>query len=233
MWWFAALHARVRDALSRRPGRADLPVLDAGCGTGGLLRRLGSAMPARLLAGIDFSPAAISLARRKNQGPLAIASVSSLPFPARAFGAVVSLDVLCHRDVLPDLALAEFHRVLAPGGTLVVNLPAHRWLYSTHDVQVHNARRYERDELRGMLSAAGFVEVDVHHWNSLPFPMMVLQRLVLARWHGDGARSDVAEFPPAVDRFLRVLMAWEARLLASGMRMPFGGSLLAIATRPG
>ena len=36
MWWYRALHARIADALRATSGR----VLDAGCGTGGLLARL-------------------------------------------------------------------------------------------------------------------------------------------------------------------------------------------------
>ena len=232
MWWFAAVHALVEGALRRRPGREELPLLDAGCGTGGLLHALEARMAPRPMVGIDVSPAAISRARRKSRTPLAIASVSALPFSEQAFGAVVSIDVLCHREVPPARALEEFHRILAPGGTLVLNLPAYRWLYSAHDIRVHNARRFERSEIRAMLSTSGFVEVDVGHWNTLPFPLMVLQRLVLARRRDADAESDVMEFSPMIDRMLRVLMSGERRMRDAGMRMPFGGSLLAVAARP-
>ena len=43
---------------------------------------------------------------------------------------------------LPEAALAEMVRVLAPGGLLLVNLPAFDWLHSAHDIRVQNARRF-------------------------------------------------------------------------------------------
>ena len=63
MWWYRALHARVIGALRRRPGPAGT-VLDAGCGTGGLLARMASL--GRPLAGLDFNPAA---ARARRPSP--------------------------------------------------------------------------------------------------------------------------------------------------------------------
>ncbi|MCA3427966.1 MAG: class I SAM-dependent methyltransferase, partial [Roseomonas sp.] len=56
MWWYRALHLRVLDALHRRPG-APGALLDAGCGTGGLLRRL-AGKSTRALVGLDFNPEA-------------------------------------------------------------------------------------------------------------------------------------------------------------------------------
>ncbi|WP_332837646.1 methyltransferase domain-containing protein, partial [Neoroseomonas rubea] len=63
MWWYRALHARVLDALARRPGPAGA-LLDAGCGTGGLLRRLAGLD--RPLVGLDFNPAAAARAAAKS-----------------------------------------------------------------------------------------------------------------------------------------------------------------------
>ena len=64
MWYFRSLHAHVARELARmRPGGGD--VLDAGCGTGGLILRLREANPAWRFAGIDFMPLACELARRR------------------------------------------------------------------------------------------------------------------------------------------------------------------------
>jgi SAM-dependent methyltransferase len=159
-------------------------------------------------------------------------SVSELPFASGRFGAVVSIDVLCHRAVDPAAALAEFHRVLVPGGRLLMNLPAHRWLRSTHDDRVHTRDRFALREIRDMLAAADFDPVDLHHWNSLPFPALVLQRKVLAPLARGPERSDVAPLPALVDGCLRATMAVERWLLRAGLRLPFGGSVFAVARKP-
>jgi ubiquinone/menaquinone biosynthesis C-methylase UbiE len=231
-WWFAAAHALVIATLRHRPANSPQPVLDAGCGTGGLLARLEAEFPGRRLVGIDIAEAALMRARAKTRASLARASVASLPFSDRAFGAVVSIDVLCHRAVDPDRALREFHRVLAPGGTVTLNMPAHRWLHAAHDDRVHNRSRYALKEIRAMLAAAGFETIDAHHWNSLLFPALLLQRKVLAPLARGPRRSDVAPVPAPLDRCLRAVMAVERGMLRAGLRLPFGGSIFAVARKP-
>lgn len=231
MWWYRALHARVIAALGREPGDPALPVLDAGCGTGGLLRRLAAVFPDRRFAGVDVAEGAVRRARRKAPAAmLAVASITALPFPAASFGAVVSCDVLCHRRVDEAAALAELRRVLAPGGVLVLNLPAHRWLHSAHDRRVHNARRYGRAELGRLLEGAGFAPLAVGFWNSLLLPLMVVQRKLLAPLRRADA-SDVAAFSPPIDAMLHRVTQAEAALARWGLRFPAGGSLLAVARR--
>jgi SAM-dependent methyltransferase len=233
MWWYRALHARALAALSQ-PGWPDrLPVLDAGCGTGGFLARLRRARPDLKAMGVEYHPPAAARARRKSGYPVAIGSVNALPFGSGRFGAVLSLDVLCHAAVQPAAALAEMARVLAPGGLLVLNLPAYAWLRSVHDDRVHNARRYGAAEARALLAGAGLTGIRTGYWNTLLLPLMVLQRKVVSRGL-PANRSDVAPFPPLLDRTLGAVTALEHRLVAAmgALGLPAGGSLLAIGRRP-
>ena len=233
MWWYRALHARVLDTLGllpAAPGAQAGAVLDAGCGTGGFLARLRAARPDLPALGLEVHPPAAARARAKAGRPVAAGSVNDLPFRDGAFRAVVSLDVLSHKAVQPDRALAEMFRVLAPGGLLVMNLPAFTWLYSAHDVRVHNARRFNARGAKAALEAAGFRGVRARYWNALLLPLMVAQRKILHR--ATDNRSDVAPFPPWLDRILFAVTALERRLMAVGLRFPAGGSLLVTATRP-
>jgi ubiquinone/menaquinone biosynthesis C-methylase UbiE len=227
MWWYRALHARVLDALARRPGPPGA-LLDAGCGTGGLLRRM--AALGRPLVGLDYNPAAAARAVAKSGAVAAAGDANRLPFADRAFTALTSCDVISHRAVDPSAALAEFRRVLAPGGTMVLNLPAYQWLYSTHDARVHNARRFTARGARDLLAAAGFTAIEARYWNALLLPLMILQRKVL-RSNAE-ARSDVAPFPPMLDAALHAVTAVERGAARLGLRYPAGGSILVVATRP-
>ena len=79
MWYFRSLHGHVRRELGAalRPGAA---VLDAGCGTGGLILRLRARHPDWRFAGIDFMPLAVDLARRRCGAgvDLDVASITAL-----------------------------------------------------------------------------------------------------------------------------------------------------------
>jgi SAM-dependent methyltransferase len=228
MWWYRALHLRVADALQTRPG-APGALLDAGCGTGGLLRRLAGTVH-RGLFGLDFNPEAARRAGAKSGAYTTGGDANRLPFSAGSFGALVSLDVLCHRALDPAAALAEFHRVLQPGGVLVLNLPAFDWLHSAHDIRVHNARRFTVEQARALLKDAGFTAVEARYWNALLLPLMVLQRKILKSDAAD--KSDVAPFPPWLDAMLYAVTGLERMLARIGLRYPAGGSVLVIATRP-
>ena len=221
MWWYRALHTRLGDALAGVRGR----VLDAGCGTGGLLASL-RGRPGLELVGLEYNAAAAPRAAAKSAAMIVRGSINALPFADASFAAAVSADVLCHAAVTPPTALAELRRVLRPGGLLVLNMPSYQWLLGMHDRRVHNARRTTAGQLARELAAAGFAQVVARYWNTLLLPLMVVQRKLLAR--GDSA-SDVAVFPPFVDATFFAITALERRL---GLAMPAGGSVLATAVRP-
>jgi SAM-dependent methyltransferase len=230
MWWYRALHVRLLDALNGVHGR----VLDAGCGTGGMLAVLAARRPDLALVGVEWSPSAAARAAAKSGAPVVRGSVNALPLADGSVAAAGAADVLCHAAVDPAGAAAELHRVLRPGGRLVVNMPAYAWLASAHDRRVHNARRTTTAQLAALLRRAGFDRVHVRYWNALLLPVMVAQRKLLAR---GAAKSDVAPFPPWLDGALHGMTRLERRIeqrpgRAWGVPLPAGGSVLAVARRP-
>jgi SAM-dependent methyltransferase len=230
MWWFAALHANLL-LLYCRTGAATgpQPLLDAGCGTGGLLARIAAEHPGQSAVGLDTEPFACARAAAKSRRPVCAGSVNALPFADAAFGAIFSADVLCHAGVDERAALGQFHRCLGDNGVLVLSLPAYQWMMSRHDLAVSNVRRYTRSGITRLLQAAGFRVVFAGYWNMLLFPLMVLTRKLLP---GDGAgSSDVKPYPAPVEAMCRAATAVERVLLRSGARLPFGGSVIAVATK--
>src|SRR6516164_11214206 len=232
MWWFAALHRKLLMLASRLPlERTDLPVLDAGCGTGGLLAQLAQRYPKKAALGLDADWLACARAAVKSARPACVGSINELPFADGVFAAIFSADVLCHRGVNEHSALRQFHRCLAEDGYLVLNLPAYRWMLSRHDVAVSNIRRYTATGLRRLLRATGFRPVYVSYWNLVLFPLMVITRKL---FRGDPvAVSDVKLYPRMIDMLCRAATDVELALLKAGLRFPFGGSIIAIAVRRG
>jgi SAM-dependent methyltransferase len=226
-WYFRTLHRHVERELSCRLA-AEAAILDAGCGTGGLIRRLASRRGWKL-TGVDLSSLAIELARKRcdTNADLREGSITALPFENDAFDAVVSADVLYQ---LEDdwAALRELHRVLRPEGVLVVNVPAYQWLWSYHDEAVRGRRRYGHGELREKMARAGFVPARVTHWNMLPLPLIIARRKLFSPAR---TGSDVQQLPALIEAGLRGAMAIETACLAVLGALPAGSSLLAVAEK--
>lgn len=229
MWYYRALHRHVGRSLARAGLPPDARVLDAGCGTGGLLRRLGAAHPTWRLTGIDVSPLACALARARTPAAVVEGSVAALPFGPAQFDAVVSCDVLCQVED-PGLVVREIHRCLRPGGTVVLTMPAYGWLFSYHDRAVQSRRRSTCREVNAWLRAAGFAVGRSTYWNTLLFPLVVLRRKVLPAPRQPA--SDVRAYHPLAAALCGGVLALEHAWLAAGGRWPFGTSVLTTARKP-
>lgn len=222
-WWYAVLHDLVLGEMMTRVRRG-AAVLDAGCGTGGMMARLG----AWDTKGVDISPAAIAHCRQRGLAHATQASVSALPFADASFDAVLSLDVLYHEQVDEASALDEMARVLRPGGLLILNLPALDCLRGAHDAAVCGTRRYTVCHVREKLRARTLEVEMTHYWNAWLF----LPLLVWRWWsrHARESRSDLRSMPGFLNRALMAAGHLDARACRH-LQPPFGSSVFAVARR--
>ncbi len=120
-WWASYVAATIGQTLSRVQLDGGEALLDVGCGTGTLLDTLSQSWPDLALSGMDLSPEMLQVAAQKLGGraQLMLGEANALPFADGAFQVLVSTSVFHYlRD--PAGALAEFYRVLTPGGRLVI-----------------------------------------------------------------------------------------------------------------
>ncbi|KPK79297.1 MAG: hypothetical protein AMJ81_13455 [Phycisphaerae bacterium SM23_33] len=109
------------------PGIRSDAILDVGCATGRLLAKLADAGATRL-CGVDLAPNILGVAAEKLAPRLvapelrAADAEDSIPWPEHSFD-VVTLTGVLHHFYRPDDALREIHRVLRPGGRLLVMDP--------------------------------------------------------------------------------------------------------------
>ncbi len=225
LWWYRALHSFVAAELARHApsGHPEgVRLLDAGCGTGGLLRRLGGGFPQWHVFGLDRSSEATHRALAKSGAPVLQGSINALPFRDESLDVILGMDLLYHLGVDQARALDEIHRCLRPGGIALLNLPAYEWLRSAHDHRVHTRRRYTRSEARRMLKAAGLEAAGVFYRNSFLFPIMMVHRLTVGRFR---EVSDMEPISTWLNRVLLAVISFEAWLSGLGLNLPFGGSV--------
>ncbi len=233
LWWYVALREYVLDwlHLTETMPRRVVTVLDAGCGTGGMLARLA---PFGVAIGLDLSPHAVRIAHDRRGCIVTQGSLTALPFPDERFDAAVSLDVISDGGVgVEAAALDELHRVLKPGGRVLLNLPAFASLAGEHDVAVRTARRYTTKEARTLVEAHGFSVERCSYWNMALTPAVWLVRRLSRRKPLDAAtaHSDITPPPAAINGALLGIARIERRLLHRVPRLPFGSSLLILARK--
>lgn len=158
-------------------------------------------------------------------------SALALPFVDESFEVVGAFDVVEHCE--PEaVAMAELARVLAPGGRLLLSVPAYQWAWSDHDVQAGHHRRYTRRRLVAAIEQAGLSVHRATYAFSAVFPFFVTERAVRrvrSRSQGDSPR--LTPVSPAMDRMLMGLCGIDRRVLRR-FNAPFGSSVLAAAVKP-
>jgi len=173
-------------------------------------------------------------AARETGAKLISSSVHELPFPGNSFDFVLSLDVLVSVGLDASRALHEAHRVLRPGGRLILNVAALEFLKGAHDSAVDADRRYTQQQLRVLLEGAHFQVERLSYWNATFTPPIALVRwLSRARARkNEPPRSDFRALPPFLNSVFRRVAALE--LSASRhVSLPFGTSLFAVARKNG
>lgn len=229
-WWYRGMGGITQTILHRYiRSRGDLQVLDAGCGTGGAMTTCLAGLGR--VTGIDSASSALGFCRRRGISSLACASVDRLPFPADSFDLVTSFDVLYERSAPDDLdAVREFARLLAPGGFLLLQLPAYDWLRGHHDTVVHTARRYTAGRVSELLQAGGLAVRVLSYANTLLFPLALAKRLVEQFGPARPPRSDLSLRLGPLNGIFAAILGREASFVVRSS-LPYGLSVIALAQK--
>jgi SAM-dependent methyltransferase len=228
-WWYRG-RRKVIAALVRRLG---LPpgteILDAGCGSG---RNMVDLARYGTVTGLEIADASVHWARNRGIGEVVQGSITEAPFPDDRFDFAVCLDVLEHIDDEVH-ALRELRRVMRPGGTLLVTVPAYQSLWSEHDVINHHKRRYTRKTLSAVAERAGWETARTTYFNGCLLPVAIVHRRLARPAHlVDEPVSDLERTPERLNSLLEWPLRFEALLIARGLRIPVGLSLAAVFRKP-
>jgi SAM-dependent methyltransferase len=225
-WWYRGRRT-VLDGVINGLGLAPRPrILDAGCGSG---RNMVDLARYGTVTGVELSETSVELARARGCGEVVAGSVLDMPFPDDSFELAASLDVIEHLE--DDLAaLTELRRTVAPGGALLITVPAYQWLWSGHDEINHHHRRYTRRSLQRVGEQAGWKQVRTTYFNSVLLPVAISLRVLdrVNRAKTTESSLDLWVPPEPLNWLLERPLAAEAALISRGGRIPAGLSLLAV-----
>jgi SAM-dependent methyltransferase len=228
--------ASRKDALAqvkRCMPNANAAIMEIGCSSGFLIKDLVKSFPMSTVVGVDVVKEPLyKLAKVLPGTPLIRFDLLRCPLPEQSIDVIVMLNVLEHieEDVR---ALKNAFKLLKPGGSLVIEVPAGPSLYDTYDAELHHFRRYSATELKQKLIDAGFNVARQSHLGFLLYPAFVAVKLINkwlpARRNAKVVRDQAAK--TSNSNLLKLMMELEVKHL-SKFRLPFGIRALAVAHRP-
>jgi len=237
--WFAGRTRAIQKYLDAELGPHEAgsqrKILDIGSGAGNMAHHLAHY---GTVIGLDFNARPLAVAGQRGLDAIQ-GSGDRLPFLDGMFDLVALLDTIEH---IPDEfgVLAECHRVLKPGGKLLITVPAFMWLWSYNDEINAHQRRYTAPELRHKLARVGFQTGRLSYNNFFLFPVVAGLRLLrpyrpeLESPHltNDEAvyQVEMEAIPEPLNTLLHGVGWLEAELLER-VSLPVGVSVLCVAEK--
>jgi SAM-dependent methyltransferase len=225
-WWFLGRRHVLATLLASLglPPRAR--ILEAGCGVGGNIEMLAGF--GRVNAFEPDGPSRQYVGDRLGLKPAEGFLPDQVPYKPASFDAVCAFDVVEHveDDRGSVAALAE---LVAPGGYLVVTVPAYQWMWSAHDEVHHHKRRYTKGEILRIVRDAGLEPVKASYFNAVLFPLAAGVRMAKRLARIDSADDKLPSAP--LNTLFRKIFSAEARWLTRH-DLPFGLSVIIIGRRP-
>ena len=224
-WWYRARREIIAD-LIRREGRlpGDAAILEIGCGTGhnlAMLSQFGH------VEGLELDDEARALSEKRLGRKIMSSPLPELAeVPDGHYDLIGAFDVIEHIDD-DQAALASIATKLKPGGTFMMTVPAHQWMWTAHDTVNHHKRRYSKRGLGRLINRSPMRLVKMGYFNSLLFPLAVAERLASRVRGKDGADVKLPSAP--LNAALEMVFAAE-RHLVGRLPLPAGLSLFAVAS---
>jgi SAM-dependent methyltransferase len=226
-WWYVGRRHLFSEMITTLDIPKDAPVLDVGTSAGTSLRMLRE-LGFQQVRGVDQSSYAIRLCEEKGLGGVDLGDICALPFADGSFDLVLATDIIEHVD--DDLlALRELHRVLRPGGYLLLTVPTFSILWGLEDQVSHHKRRYRLPELINKMNQASFLPMKSFYFNYLLFiPILAVRLLTRLIKPNVGAEAEINT--GWTNRILMPLFKFDV-MTAPRVRPPIGVSALVLAAR--
>lgn len=225
-WWHVSKRRLVRQAIRKNlsPGAR---ILDAGCGTGIMMSELQH--DSFNVYGLDKSPVAIKFCQKRGLKNVHHGNLEKrLPFRANSFDGITCLDVIEHLNH-DKLAVAEFRRILKPGGKIFITVPAYMWLWTKHDDILWHKRRYRRNHLEKLVKEIGLKISKSSYFYSFLIPPAIL--LFKFKLIFNSGKSKTSVVPPKPINWLLTKVCDLEHWVMDLVSLPTGISILLIARK--
>lgn len=232
-WWYRNLHHLVLDTIKNRFDSRDIAIIDAGCGTGGLLLFLKDKEYSNVM-GFELSSYAVDICRTKglNVVQYDLSRISEL-YPPDHADVIISNDTFYFFDMeWCAKIIKQCYQVLRPNGLLILNLPACNAFRGIHDISVGIKHRFTKNDVCILFSNGKFNIIKRIYWPFLLSPIIYLKRLrqrIKMRINPSFEVCSDIDMPRGfLNSFLAGITSLENRIFPV---KPFGSSIFLVAQK--
>jgi SAM-dependent methyltransferase len=213
LWWYRCLHELTLNKIKEFSKDTNIQILDAGCGTGGMLAFLKEHRYTNI-KGFDLSRDAVAFAK----GIISDVSLVDLMkadeyYPHNSFDVIISHDNLYFfKEGRDKEVVSKLASLLKHGGLLLINLPVGKLFRGSHDIAVGITERYSKKSVQNL--AGDSIEIaEIIHWpfflSSIIFFVRTLQRVKLIFKESKNITSDVKLPPRFLNNLFYKVTSWE------------------------
>lgn len=233
LWWYRILHEKVlKEIQIKFQENKQIKILDAGCGTGGLMSFL-IKHGYKNIQGFDYSADAVSFCKERNLNvqQTDITNFDNV-FSKESFDIIVNDDVVYQFDnsTITNVFLT-FQSILKSDGIIITNNNAFNIFYGTHDIAVGGKQRFRLSDFKKNFSTLQLKIVYYSYWSLILSPLILLVRftqqvqLKLNLIDLKNIKSDVTVPSNFVNNFFYKVVKFEESIFRKGI---FGSSLFMV-----
>lgn len=228
-FWFLHRNELIQGLMARF--RIENVLLDVGGGNGFQAAILQNIHPPTVL--VEPSLFGCRKARERGVKKVINGTLESIRVSPGGIGAICFLDVIEHLSD-PAPVLRKAHSLLGKEGKLIVTVPAYDFLWSNEDEYARHCRRYTRHSLQSLLGDAGFKSEYLSYcFQALVLPILAIRSIPYRLGLRRASKPNSGEH--RANGLLGSALLWalsrEARLIRNGGKLPFGSSLIAVASK--
>lgn len=231
LWWYRILHEKVLNIIVEiHKDNKNIKILDAGCGTGGMMQFL-KLNGYRNIEGFDFSVDAVNFCLERNLDvkQLDVTKLSD-EYTEGLYDIVINNDVLYQfENQEVKLILSTLTSKLKKNGILISNNQALNIFYGTHDIAVGAKRRFSLTDFENLLKNQNQLYIKYsNYWSLFLSPLILFIRLIqqtklkLNLIDLKKVNSDVDLPSPFINNLLYKIVKFEEKMIK---RSFFGSSL--------
>jgi SAM-dependent methyltransferase len=231
-FWFRSRN-RVIQMLVRRfsDNSKIINFLEIGCGTGYVLKGLGKFKNLKLYGAEIYLEGLKYAKERLPDVEFIQLDATDMPFE-NYFECIGAFDVLEHIDE-DEVVIKNVYNSLKQNGLFFISVPQYMFIWSYLDEIAHHKRRYNKNMLFRKLKNSGFDVIYNSSFVFSLFPVMIISRCLKKK---SKLVDKTDTFPELqvnkfVNKILELILGIDELLIYLGIRLPFGGSLIAVAKK--